>query len=60
LEKRQPLQQILLGKLTIYMQETESGPPASHPVQKSTPNGTKIFNVRTETLDYYRKREGRL
>jgi hypothetical protein len=38
MEKRQPLQQILLGRLDICLEKTEIR-SMSHPVQVSTPSG---------------------
>jgi hypothetical protein len=42
------LQHMVLRKLNIYMQKTETR-PVSHPVQKSTPGGSDL-NVRPKTL----------
>jgi hypothetical protein len=55
LEKRQPLQQMILGKLAINMQKIKSRPLFSHLVQKSTLSGSKILVQNWEHWNYYRK-----
>jgi hypothetical protein len=43
MEKKQPLQQIVLGKLAIYMKKTETRPLSLLLLKKLTPNGSKTL-----------------
>jgi hypothetical protein len=54
MEKRQPLQQMLLGKVAIYLQKTETG---SMPVLVSTQVGLGPY-IRPETLQFVLERAG--
>jgi hypothetical protein len=47
MEKRQPLQQILLGKLDVYMQKTETR-SLSFILTKINPKWLKDLNTRPE------------
>jgi hypothetical protein len=56
-EKRQPLQQILLGKVAIYLQKTET---RTMPVTLYSINSkwSKDLNIRLETLQLVQERAG--
>jgi hypothetical protein len=38
---------MVLGKLVLYMLKAETRPPISHPIQKSTVNGSKVIRLET-------------
>jgi hypothetical protein len=57
MEKRQPLQQMLLGKLDICMQETESNPCLS-PCISFNSKWIKDLNIKSESLKLVQERAG--
>jgi hypothetical protein len=56
MEKKQPLQQIVLGKLAVYMQKTETRPLSLILLKKNQPQMIKNLKVRPVTLKNYRKK----
>jgi hypothetical protein len=57
MEKRQPLQQMLLRKLDICMQKTETR-SRSATLYSINSKWTKDFNIRPETLKLVQKKAG--
>jgi hypothetical protein len=53
MEKRQPLQQMLLGKVVVCLQKTET---RVHPVLVSTQKWIKDLNIRPKTLKLVQER----
>jgi hypothetical protein len=54
MEKRRLLQQMMLGKLAIYMQKAEIRPLSLTLCKKSTSNGSKIFIYDLKLRNYFR------
>jgi hypothetical protein len=56
MEKRQPLQQMLLGKVVICLQKTVD--PCLSPCTSINSKWIKYLNIRPETLKFTQEREG--